>query len=58
MNVYYIGTVLQWVALVAALVWIAGGIYQITEIRMRKKVAREYKGTMKAFRDKYLGGDK
>lgn len=41
MDVYYIGTAVQWVGLVAGLVWIGGGIYQISEIRLRKKVLRD-----------------
>ncbi|USK66295.1 hypothetical protein [Peribacillus frigoritolerans] len=43
MQAYLIGTAIQWVSLVAILVWIGLGIYQFTEIRMRKKTLNDYR---------------
>lgn len=43
METYLIGTVVQWVGLIAGLVWIGCGIYQSTEIRGRKKALKNVK---------------
>ncbi|MGE6717842.1 hypothetical protein ACQKGD_10760 [Peribacillus frigoritolerans] len=40
MEAYLIGTVVQWVGLIAGLVWIVCGLYQCSEIQMRKKALK------------------
>ncbi|MEE3950751.1 hypothetical protein [Peribacillus frigoritolerans] len=43
MEAYLIGTALQWLSLVAILVWIGLGIYELTEIRLKKKTLNDYR---------------
>ncbi|SSS87992.1 Uncharacterised protein [Acinetobacter baumannii] len=54
MEAYLIGTVVQWVGLIAALVWIGCGIYQATEIRLRKKVLTDYDKSLNDYREQHL----
>lgn len=54
MEAYLIGTVVQWVGLVAGLLWIACGIYQATEIKLRKKVLTDYDKALNDYREQHL----
>lgn len=54
MEAYLIGTVVQWVGLIAGLVWIGCGIYQATEIKMRKKVLTDYDRALNDYSKQYL----